>query len=136
MSIHAVREKAAIVPLQPRLQRAATTKAPLALTLGLLAFFLANAFLLNGLIWSASPEPHRTTVLKHSWDLLRGEGGDNSWGAMQVALDHVAEMPDTPLYSKVFFTDNFRFQYPPSALFALTAMLAVDSGEGADQRRL
>jgi hypothetical protein len=26
----------------------------------------------------------------------------------------------------VFFTDNFRFQYPPSALFALTAMLAID----------
>ena len=65
-------------------------------------------------------------MLKHSWDVLRGEGGDNSWGAMQVALDHVAEMPDTPLYSKVFFTDNFRFQYPPSALFALSAMLAVD----------
>ena len=26
----------------------------------------------------------------------------------------------------MFFTDNFRFQYPPSALFGLTAMLAVD----------
>ena len=58
--------------------------------------------------------------------MLRGEGGDDSWGAMQVALDHVAEMPDAPLYTKVFFTDNFRFQYPPSALFGLAAMLAVD----------
>ena len=99
--------------------------APLALTLGLLAFFLANAFLLNGLIWSASPEPFRGTVLKDTWDLVRGAGGDDSWGAMQAALDHVAETPDAPLYAKVFFADNVRFQYPPSALFALSAMLAV-----------
>ena len=34
--------------------------------------------------------------------------------------------PTRPLYTKVFFTDNFRFQYPPSALFGLAAMLAVD----------
>jgi hypothetical protein len=125
MSLQAARRKAAVVSLQPGLQRAA--RAPVALTLGLLAFFLANAFLLNAVIWSASPEPYRSTVLKDSRDLLRGEGGDDSWGAMQVAIDHVAEMPDTPLYSKVFFTDHFRFQYPPSALFALTAMLAVDA---------
>jgi hypothetical protein len=126
MNIHAVREQATLAPLQSEARRAAAIRTPLALTLGLLAFLLANAFLLNGLIWSVSPEPHRVTVLKHSWDVLRGEGGDDSWGAMQVALDHVAEMPDTPLYSKVFFTDNFRFQYPPSALFGLSAMLAVD----------
>jgi alpha-1,2-mannosyltransferase len=99
--------------------------APLVLTLGLLAFFVANAFLLNGVIWSASPEPYRSTVLKDTWDLIRGEGGDDSWGAMQAALDHVAETPDAPLYAKVFFADNVRFQYPPSALFALSAMLAV-----------
>src|SRR5215468_1137939 len=99
--------------------------APLALTLGLLAFFVANAFLLNGVIWSASPEPYRSTVLKDSWDLVRGEGGDDSWGAMQAALEHIAETPDAPLYAKVFFADNVRFQYPPSALFALSTMLAV-----------
>src|SRR5262245_4143202 len=112
-----------------RLGRAAFERAagdaPLALTLGLLAFFVANAFLLNGIILSASPEPYRSTVLKDSWDLVRGEGGDDSWGAMQAALDHVAEMPDAPLYAKVFFADHVRFQYPPSALFALSAMLAV-----------
>ena len=99
--------------------------APTALTLGLLAFFVANAFLLNGVIWSASPEPYRSTVLKTTWDLVRGEGGDDSWGAMQAALEHVAETPEAPLYAKVFFADNVRFQYPPSALFALSAMLAV-----------
>src|SRR5262249_57553804 len=98
---------------------------PLGVTLGLLAFFVANALLLNGVIWSASPEPYRSTVLKNTWDLVRGEGGDDSWGAMQAALEHVAETPDAPLYAKVFFADNVRFQYPPSALFALSAMLAV-----------
>jgi alpha-1,2-mannosyltransferase len=99
--------------------------APLALTLGLLAFFLVNAFLLNAILWSASPEPYRSTVLKDTWDLVRGQGGDDSWGAMQAALEHVAETPEAPLYAKVFFADNVRFQYPPSALFALSAMLAV-----------
>src|SRR5215470_9352915 len=83
MNIHAVREQATLAPLQSEARRAAAIRTPLALTLGLLAFLLANAFLLNGLIWSVSPEPHRVTVLKHSWDVLRGEGGDDSWGAMQ-----------------------------------------------------
>src|SRR5581483_4003092 len=124
MSILSARQNGTVVTLQPGLRRAAGTSRTL--TLGLLAFLLANAFLLNGLLWSLSPAPYRETVLKQSWDVLRGEGGDDSWGAMQVALDHVAEMPDTPLYSKVFFTDNFRFQYPPSALFGLSAMLAVN----------
>jgi hypothetical protein len=124
MSILSARQNGTVVTLRPELRRVAGTSR--ALTLGLLAFFLANAFLLNGFLWSVSPAPYRGTVLKQSWDVLRGEGGDDSWGAMQVALDHVAEMPDTPLYSKVFFTDNFRFQYPPSALFGLSAMLAVN----------
>jgi alpha-1,2-mannosyltransferase len=105
-------------------QRAAG-HAPLALTLGLLAFFVANALLLNALVWSASPAPYRNTVLKDTWELVHGEGGDDSWGAMQAALDHLAETPDAPLYAKVFFADNVRFQYPPSALFALSAMLAL-----------
>ncbi len=108
----------------PAVERAAGD-APLALTLGLLAFFVANALLLNGILWSASPEPYRSTVLTHTWDLVRGEGGDDSWGAMQAALEHVAQTPEAPLYGQVFFADNVRFQYPPSALFTLSAMLAV-----------
>jgi alpha-1,2-mannosyltransferase len=124
MSLLAARAKLTLAPVRATLQVATLTSRTL--TLGLLAFFLANAFLVNGVIWSASPEPHKTTALKHTADILRGEGGDDSWGAMQVALDHVAALPATPLYSKVFFDDQFRFQYPPSALFALSAMLAVD----------
>jgi len=120
MSLHTASRR-----LGPLALERAAADAPLALAVGLLAFFIANAFVLNGLIGAASPEPYRQTLLKHSWDLVRGEGGDDSWGAMQVALDHLAEMPEVPLYSKVFFIDNIRFQYPPSALFGLSAMLAV-----------
>ena len=124
MSLLAARAKVALSPARatPR----PTTLSSRALTLALLAFFLINALVLNAVIWTASPEPNKTTVLKHTMDVLKGEGGDDSWGAMQVALDHVAQLPDTPLYSKVFFTDHYRFQYPPSALFALSAMLALD----------
>ena len=78
MSLQATPKNEPVVALQPTLRRVA--KAPLALTLGLVMFFLANALLLNGVIWSASPEAYRATVLKHSWDVLRGEGGDDSPG--------------------------------------------------------
>ena len=135
MSLQAARRKADIVTLQPGLQRTAV-KAPVALTLGLLAFFLANAFLLNGLIWSVSPEPHRATVLKHSWDVLRGEGGDDSWGAMQVALDHVAEMPEHAALQQGVL--HRQFPFPVSALGFVRphGHAGRGPGAGADQRRL
>jgi|GEM_PF-3631778 len=47
MNIHAVREQATLAPLQSEARRAAAIRTPLALTLGLLAFLLANAFLLS-----------------------------------------------------------------------------------------
>lgn len=96
-----------------------------ALTFGLLLFLVGNAFVLSGIIWLASPEPYKETVLKHSAEVLRGVGGDDSWGAMQVGLDHARERPSELLYTKVFFTEQFRFQYPPSALFALAALHAL-----------
>ena len=124
MSLLATRANLTLAPVRATLRSMVLTSRKL--TLALLAFFLLNALALNAVIWAASPEPHKTTALKHTVDVLKGEGGDDSWGAMQVALDHVAELPGTPLYSKVFFTDHYRFQYPPSALFALSAMLALD----------
>jgi len=101
------------------------SKASSTLTWGLLAFLCLNAFALNGLLWIASPEPYKDTVLRQSWNLLKGVSGDDSWGAMDVALDSAVDTPDVPLYTKVFFTEQFRFQYPPSAMFALAAMRAV-----------
>ena len=58
-----------------------------ALTRSLAIFLLLNALVLNGLIWLASPAGYKETVLQHSWDVLRGDGSDNSWGAMAIALD-------------------------------------------------
>ncbi len=97
-------------------------RTPKALTLGLLLFLLMNALGVSGLLWLASPEPHKETVLKHSWELVRGVAGDDSWGTMYAALERVRERPDLPLYTQVFFLEQFRFQYPPSSLFALAAM--------------
>jgi hypothetical protein len=92
------------------------------LTLGLLLFFIANALALNGAIWAIAPEPYNETVLQHTRDVVLGRGGDDSWGAMHVALEHVNGSPSVPLYAEIFFNRQYRFQYPPSALFALTGL--------------
>lgn len=94
------------------------------LALGLLLLLL-NALLLNGVLWLASPAPYRENVLQHSLGVLQGTAGDDSWGAMDVALDRVTEAPGVPLYTQVFFTEQFRFQYPPSSMLALAAMQVV-----------
>ena len=97
------------------------------LTLGLLLFFALNSIVLNSLIWLASPEPYKETVLQHARDVLEGKGGDDSWGAMHVALDYVTTAPPVPLYAEIFFNRQYRFQYPPSALFALSGLRLIDA---------
>jgi alpha-1,2-mannosyltransferase len=94
--------------------------APLTLKLALFLFFCA--FVLNGLIYVTAPEQLKENALTHSWDALNGRGSDDSWGAMQGALDYFAKPTATPLYSEIFFNRLYRFQYPPSALFALKGM--------------
>ena len=90
------------------------------LTRSLAIFLLLNALVLNGLIWLASPPSHKETVLQHSWDVLRVDGSDDSWGAMAIALEYFRSGEPLPIYSEVFFDRNVKFQYPPSSLFALT----------------
>ena len=48
---------------------------------------------------------------------------------MQAALDYFATPNTTPLYSEIFFNRQYRFQYPPSALFTLQGLqwLAPDN---------
>jgi len=63
----------------------------------------------------------RSTVV--TYDLLKpptaeGYGGD-SWAPMGAAIRQLREHPDTPVYSEVFFKDNIKFQYPPTALLFL-----------------
>jgi len=95
------------------------------LTRRLAIFLLLNALVLNGLIWLATPAAYKETVLLHSWDVLRVDGSDDSWGAMGIALDYFRSGEEMPIYSEVFFDRNVKFQYPPSSLFALMAMQAM-----------
>lgn len=86
-------------------------------------FFCFNIAVINGALWQLSPGGFDDTVLKHSWDMLRGVGGDDSWGPMAAAHGYLGEGGDQPLYSVIFFEEGIKFQYPPSALFALEGML-------------
>jgi alpha-1,2-mannosyltransferase len=87
-----------------------------------LALLLLMVLCINAVLMLASPPDHRETVLDHSRAMLRAEGGDDSWGVMNVALDHFAAQPAVPLYAELFFRRQFRFQYPPSSLFALMGL--------------
>ncbi len=92
------------------------------LSLGLLIFWLVTAFAINGIIHYAASAKYNESTLDHTWKVLKGEGSDDSWGAMRLALDQFEKSPGAPIYSKIFFNDGERFQYPPSSLFALKAL--------------
>lgn len=93
-------------------------------TLRLGLFLLANIVVVSSLGWWLSPGGFQDTVLQHGWDMLRGVGGDDSWGPMAAALEYLRAPGEKPLYAAIFFEQNIKFQYPPSALFGLEAMLA------------
>ena len=111
----------------PATSKTSPTECPssASLTRSLAIFLLLNALVLNGLIWLVSPAGYKETVLQHSWDVLRVDGSDDSWGAMGIALDYFRSGEKMPIYSEVFFDRNVKFQYPPSSLFALMAMQAM-----------
>lgn len=99
--------------------------APLRITLGLVALLLGS-LAVSGAIWLAAPAQYSETVLRHTWDVLRAESGDDSWDPSGQALAHVRSGAAAPLYATVFFKKGVRYQYPPSALFALAAMQWID----------
>ncbi len=92
------------------------------MTLGLALLLLASSFAVSGAIWLAAPADYKETVLQHSWDVLRGRSGDDSWDPSAAALRHVRSGGAATLYADIFFKRGIRYQYPPSALFALAAM--------------
>jgi hypothetical protein len=92
------------------------------LTWCLALFLVLNGVVLSAVLWLASPPGFKETVLTHSLDVLKGQGGDDSWGVMHVALNYVRAAPATPVYTELFFTQHWRFQYPPSSLFALEGL--------------
>ena len=88
----------------------------------LFAFF--NIVVVNGVEAWLSPGGVNDTVFSHSWGVLTGVSGDDSWGPMAAAREHIQEGDPAPLYTEIFFNQGIKFQYPPSALFALEAMMA------------
>src|SRR5215471_19457072 len=89
-------------------------------------FLLFNALVLNGALWFFSPEGYKEIVLQHSVAVLHGDGLDDSWGIMSEALDYAQTPHATPLYSEIFFNRHVKFQYPPTALLAVSAMRDID----------
>jgi alpha-1,2-mannosyltransferase len=88
----------------------------------LAVFLFLNIAVLNGLLELTSPGGRDDTVLAHTGDVFRAKSGDDSWGPMAAALDYFTEPQAKTLYQTVFFDQGIKFQYPPSALFALQAM--------------
>lgn len=95
---------------------------PARITILLAAFCFLSVFVVNGLLWLLSPIGYQETALDHTLDVLRARSGDDSWGPMALALEYLAEPGPKPLYAALFFEGGIKFQYPPSALFALLGM--------------
>jgi alpha-1,2-mannosyltransferase len=104
------------------LSRFATPANGIDMTQRLVTALLICVVLVNGALLLLQPPGNRETSLDHTRDMVLGDGGDDSWGVMHVALDQFAAAPDAPLYSELFFRRHFRFQYPPSSLFALEGL--------------
>src|SRR5262249_12883622 len=97
--------------------------ASLRLTCYLALFLLLNAFALNSVLGAVSPQPYKETVLSHTSDVLNARGCDDSWSIMAVALQYARSPHPVPIYAEIVFNRNLKFQYPPSSLFAIAAML-------------
>jgi len=97
--------------------------ASLRLTCYLALFLLLNAFALNSVLGAVSPQPYKETVLSHTSDVLNARGCDDSWSIMAVALQYARSPHTVPIYAEIVFNRNLKFQYPPSSLFAIAAML-------------
>lgn len=114
-----------------------------ALTRALAIFLFLNAFVLSGLLWFAAPADKagstattvllgtgenglKETVLHHTWDVLQARGSDDSWSIISTAFDYAQSPHTTPLYTEIFFNRHIKFQYPPTALFAIGGMRLID----------
>jgi alpha-1,2-mannosyltransferase len=104
------------------------------LTRAMAIFLVLNAFVLSGVFWLVAPNGEvgsppvalKETVLQHTWDLLHARGGDDSWGIISAALDYAQKPHTPPLYTEIFFNRQIKFQYPPTALFAVAGMRLID----------
>lgn len=95
-------------------------------TRGLLAFALANAFLVNAALWFFSPPGFKDTVLRHTRDTLLMRSHGDSWKPMVIAQGYFESRGKGPMYSEILIKQGIKFQYPPSALLVLKAVRWID----------
>lgn len=88
-------------------------------------FVLANAVLMNALLFIGSGFEYRATPAYRLSAGVWGLPGLDSWRPMRSALEHLQAHPDEDLYFGILDENRGKFQYPPSALAAYTAMNAT-----------
>lgn len=77
---------------------------------------------LTAVAWYGTPLDKRDSAIAHTWLMVSGQGGGDSWGPMTIALSYVDSGGTRPLYSEMFQVRKIKYQYPPSALFALMGL--------------
>jgi hypothetical protein len=106
----------------------------------LLLLVLASVVLLDGGLGFLFGVPLAQTGLGATLGFLRFEcPHDDSWGPLWRAQQYVLSGNRSGLYAKVFFHDQVKFQYPPTALLVLKRRilqpaLFLDGGEYHNMR--
>jgi hypothetical protein len=106
------------------------------LTRRLLAFFLLNAVVLNVVLIFLFATSWKETVVYESFIFLHRTGmtvlqreiqyqGMDSWRPMIWADEYLQSNGKEPLYDKIFFESNIKFQYPPSSLLIVRALKSL-----------
>ncbi len=61
----------------------------------------------------------RESSLAYFSHFLARRAGHDSWKPMTLAVEHLRDKPDVPVYTQLVRRDRVKFQYPPSALVLL-----------------
>ncbi len=86
-------------------------------TSSLWVVFLLNGVLVGLLFFALNHEKETAGV--YGLRFLQQDAWEDSWGPMYKAIQHLRQNPDIPIYSKLFFTDHTKFQYPLSSLLPI-----------------
>jgi len=76
-----------------------------------------------------APIKPNITVFNHIDNAPTLDTFADSWSVMHAALQQVQQKPDAPLYQKVFFEQDIKFQYPPSSLLVMEWLWALPGVE-------
>ena len=93
------------------------------LTRSLLVVFVVNS-VLGSVFLAACCTTWNQTAMDYAWNFLAyplggTRRGADSWHPMVMAWEALKATPDVLVYSKVFFTDHIKFQYPTSSLLGI-----------------